>query len=179
MVTVSVQPGPTPARAAAGDPPGDKADLIADATSLIQLSRLVQAVFARVADRHHLTPMRARLLCVLAEHSRGMAELAREFGVERAALTGLVDRAERNGLVERRAVPGDRRAVSVSLTTTGLRTAAAFHAEVTAELRRLTAALTARERASFRTALAAITQAAETVSDRADPCRAPRAARSG
>jgi DNA-binding MarR family transcriptional regulator len=132
----------------------------ADATALIQLSRLIQAVFARVADRHELPPMRARLLCVLAERSRGMAELAREFGVEKAALTGLVDRAERHGLVERGAVPGDRRAISVALTPAGLRTATRFHADVTAELDQLTASLTAAERASFRIALATITEAA-------------------
>jgi DNA-binding MarR family transcriptional regulator len=132
----------------------------ADATALIQLSRLIQAVFARVADRHELPPMRARLLCVLAESPRGMAELAREFGVEKAALTGLVDRAERHGLVERRAVPGDRRAISVALTPAGLRTATRFHADVTAELDQLTASLTAVERASFRIALATITEAA-------------------
>ena len=129
--------------------------------ALIQLSRLVQAAFARVADRHELPPMRARLLCVLAVSSRGMAELAREFGVEKAALTGLVDRAERQGLVERRAVPGDRRAVSVTLTPAGLRTASRFHADVTAELGQLTASLTVAERASFRTALTKITEAAE------------------
>jgi DNA-binding MarR family transcriptional regulator len=132
----------------------------ADATALIQLSRLIQAVFARVADRHELPPMRARLLCVLAESPRGMAELAREFGVEKAALTGLVDRAERHGLVERRAVPGDRRAISVALTPEGRRAATRFHADVTAELDQLTASLTAVERASFRIALATITEAA-------------------
>jgi DNA-binding MarR family transcriptional regulator len=132
----------------------------ADATALIQLSRLIQAVFARVADRHELPPMRARLLCVLAESPRGMAELAREFGVEKAALTGLVDRAERHGLVERRAVPGDRRAISVALTPEGRRAATRFHADVTAELDQLTASLTATERASFRIALATITEAA-------------------
>jgi DNA-binding MarR family transcriptional regulator len=47
------------------------------------------------------------MLCVLAEGSRGMADLARGFGVEKAALTGLVDRAERRGLAERSRVPGD------------------------------------------------------------------------
>ena len=104
--------------------------------------------------------MRARLLCVLAESPRGMAELAREFGVEKAALTGLVDRAERHGLVERRAVPGDRRAISVALTPAGLRTATRFHADVTAELDQLTASLTTADRASFRIALATITEAA-------------------
>jgi DNA-binding MarR family transcriptional regulator len=138
----------------------DGADQAADATALIQLSRVVQAVFARVADKHELPPMRARLLCVLAESPRGMAELAREFGVEKAALTGLVDRAERHGLVERRTVPGDRRAVSVTLTPAGLRTASRFHADLTAQLGQFTASLTAGERASFRIALAAITQGA-------------------
>jgi DNA-binding MarR family transcriptional regulator len=165
IVTARVQAGPASAGAAAqtGGPPRGGEDQFADAMGLIQLSRLVQAVFARVADRHELTPMQARLLCVLAESPRGMAGLAREFGVEKAALTGLVDRAERRGLVERRAVPGDRRAVSVTLTPAGLRTAGGFHAEVTAELGQLMGSLTAGERASFRTALATITLAAEAV----------------
>jgi DNA-binding MarR family transcriptional regulator len=159
-MTVSAQDGSARARAAVAtaDPPQVSPDQLTDAMSLIQLSRLVQAAFARVADRHDLTPMQARLLCVLAESPRGMAELAREFGVEKAALTGLVDRAERRGLVERRAVPGDRRAVRVTLTRAGQRTGGEFHAEVTAELGQLMTPLTAGERASFRTALATITQ---------------------
>jgi DNA-binding MarR family transcriptional regulator len=113
--------------------------------------------------------MQARLLCVLAECPRGMAALAREFGVEKAALTGLVDRAERRGLVERRAVPGDRRAVSVPLTPTGLRTAGGFHAAVAAELGQLMAPLPAGERTGFRMALATIIRAAEAVADCAAP----------
>ena len=36
----------------------------------------------------------------------GMAELAQCFGVEKAALTGLMDRAERRGLAQRSALPG-------------------------------------------------------------------------
>lgn len=167
VVEASVQGGPEPTRVAVttgapatGEPATDGAGQPADAMALIQLARLVQAAFASVADRHELTPMQARLLCVLAENSRGMAELAREFGVEKAALTGLVDRAERRGLVERRAVPGDRRAVRVTLTPGGLRAAGGFHAEVTAELSQLTAPLTAGERAAFQAALAAITGAA-------------------
>ena len=131
-----------------------------DALGLIRLSHLVQAVFARVAGRHDLTPVQGRLLCDLAAAPKGMAELARGFGVERAALTGLVDRAERRGLVERRAVPGDRRAVSVALTHAGRGTAAAFHAEAMAELSQILAPLAPGQRASFQAALAAITQSA-------------------
>jgi hypothetical protein len=61
---------------------------------LIQLCSLVQGIYARVSERHDLTPVHARLVYVLAFGPQGMAELARCFGVERATLTGLVDRAE-------------------------------------------------------------------------------------
>ncbi|MEA5454894.1 MarR family transcriptional regulator [Sinomonas sp. JGH33] len=130
------------------------------AQGLVQLAGLVQAAFARAADQHHLTPVQARLLCVLAEGPRGMADLARGFGVEKAALTGLVDRAERRGLVERVRVAGDRRAVRVALTDAGHLSAAAFHAEVTRGLHALVAPLPPEERVTFEAALAAIAHAA-------------------
>src|SRR6266478_2271682 len=68
---------------------------------LLQLTTLVQATYACVSERHDLTPVQARLLCVLLDGPRGMAELAQRFGVEKAALTGLMDRAERRGLARR------------------------------------------------------------------------------
>lgn len=131
-----------------------------DALSLVQLSGLVQAAFARVADRHELTSVQGRLLCVLVQGPRGMADLARAFGVERAALTGLVDRVERRGLVERVAVPGDRRAVHVVLTDAGAKSAAAFHQDVTAEVRRLLDPLSPNERRHLQTAIGKLTRTA-------------------
>jgi DNA-binding MarR family transcriptional regulator len=131
-----------------------------DAAGLVQLARLVQGAFARIADRHHLTPVQARLLCVLAQGPRGMTDLARSCGVEKAALTGLVDRAERRGLAERAPVPGDRRALRVTLTDAGRRAAAAFHGEVTAELNQLLSPLAPQDRQRFRTAMAKIALAA-------------------
>ena len=89
------------------------------AAELVQLTMLVQAIYARVAERHDLTPVQARLLCQLLDGPRGMAELARCFGVEKAALTGLTDRAERRGLARRSPVAGDRRALQVTLTDAG------------------------------------------------------------
>ena len=142
-------------------PPGAEQLQLDDADLLVQLSRLVQGAFARIADRHDLTPVQGRLLCVLAQGPRGMTELARCCGVEKAALTGLVDRAERRGLAERTPVPGDRRALRVTLTEAGRRSAAAFHAEVTAELNQLLSPLAPPDREQFRTAMAKITQAAE------------------
>ena len=134
---------------------------LSTADGLIQLSRLVQGFFGRVSERHDLTPVQAKLLCVLAGGPRGMADLARCFGVEKAALTGLVDRAERNGLVTRSAVAGDRRALHVSLTETGQRAARAFHIEATEELDRLVTPLAQGEREQFRRAMQKIIAAVQ------------------
>jgi DNA-binding MarR family transcriptional regulator len=125
-------------------------------TGLVQLTSLVQGIYARVSERHDLTPVQAKLLCVLIEGPRGMAELAQCFGVEKAALTGLMDRAERRGLARRSSVPGDRRALQATLTDAGRRTAAAFHAEVSAELGRLISPLAPHDREHFRSTMAEI-----------------------
>ena len=139
--------------------PGADADV---ANGLIQLTTVVQAVYARVSERHDLTPAQARLLCHLLDGPRGMAELARCFGVEKAALTGLMDRAERRGLAQRSPVPGDRRALQVTLTDAGHRAAAAFLAEVSTELGRLTSSLAPPDRERFRSTMAEIIERCRT-----------------
>ncbi|MCF6476144.1 MarR family transcriptional regulator [Nonomuraea sp. MG754425] len=132
------------------------------ATGLVRLSGLVQAVYQRVSERHELTPVQARLLCVLLDGPRGMAELAGCFGVEKAALTGLMNRAERRGLALRSSVPGDRRAVQVTLTDEGREAALAFHAEMGQEMARLLAPLTEPDRERFRATMAEIVAACGT-----------------
>jgi DNA-binding MarR family transcriptional regulator len=149
---VAAGDGRAPGRPLAGAG-GTEADA---ATGLVQLTSLVQGIYARVSERHDLTPAQARLLCVLLDGPRGMAELAHCFGVEKAALTGLMDRAERRGLAQRSPVPGDRRALQVTLTDAGHRAAAAFHAEVSAELGRLIAPLAPHDREHFRSTMAKI-----------------------
>jgi DNA-binding MarR family transcriptional regulator len=148
----------TAQRAEAAGPHTGADDSRADdaTTGLFQLACLVQGTYSRVAERHDLTPVQARLLCILADGPRGMAELARCFDVEKAALTGLIDRAERRGLVKRSPVPGDRRALRVTPTDTGRRAAEAFHAEVNTELSRLLAPLAPHDRKDFRNTMAEI-----------------------
>jgi len=85
----------------------DTAELDA-AAALVQLTCLVQSIYSRIAVRHDLTPVRAKLLCIVADNPRGMGDLAQCFGVEKAALTGLVDRVERRGLATRSPVLRDR-----------------------------------------------------------------------
>jgi DNA-binding MarR family transcriptional regulator len=129
------------------------------ADGLIRLSGMTQAVFVRTAERHGLPAAQARLLCMLATGPRRMSELAGLLGIEKAALTGLADRAERRGLVARTTVPGDRRAVSVALTPEGREVASAFHRDVSASLDRLTDVLPAGERERFCRSLARVTMA--------------------
>lgn len=85
-----------------------------------------------------------------------MAELACALGVEKAALTGLMDRVERRGLASRSPVPGDRRALQVTLTDAGRAAAMAFHAQIGTELRALVSALGCDDQAHFRTAMTTI-----------------------
>jgi DNA-binding MarR family transcriptional regulator len=85
-----------------------------------------------------------------------MAELAQCFGVEKAALTGLMDRAERRGIARRSSVPGDRRALQATLTDAGHRSAVAFHAEVNTELSSLIAPLSPHDREHFRCTMAKV-----------------------
>ncbi|OLF07150.1 hypothetical protein BLA60_28480 [Actinophytocola xinjiangensis] len=126
------------------------------AAGLVQLTMLVQEIYARTSVRHDLTAVQARLLCVLLDGPRGMAELAQAFNVERAALTGLMDRAERRGLARRSPVPGNRRAVQVTLTDAGRAAATAFHAEIGDQLSKLVEPLPTEGRELFGAALDAI-----------------------
>jgi DNA-binding MarR family transcriptional regulator len=137
----------------------DDAGYLSLATVLVRLTHLVQGVFAEVAARHGLPSAQARLLCILAAQPRGMAELSGILGVEKAALTGLVDRIEKRGFAERKSVPGDRRALRVALTSEGERAAIAVHDEVSAEVIRLAGTLSGADRERFRALLGQVVAA--------------------
>jgi len=127
---------------------------------LVELAIVLTGAVARVAEEHELTPMQGRLLCGLAGQPRRMIDLAQSLGIEKAALTGLVDRAERRGLVERAIVPGDRRAVQVTLTDDGGQAMLAFETGVASALDELLAPLPAKDRSAFRRMASAIVRAA-------------------
>jgi DNA-binding MarR family transcriptional regulator len=48
-----------------------------------------------------------------------LSELSRTLMLDKSAITGLVDRLEDKGLVERRTIPSDRRAITIYLTEEG------------------------------------------------------------
>jgi MarR family transcriptional regulator, lower aerobic nicotinate degradation pathway regulator len=114
---------------------------LSPADGLAQLSFLIQGVLERRAREHDLSVIQIRLLGVLRDRTPTMNELARLLGLDKSSVTGLVDRAERRGLVARVPSTSDRRAVLVSLTDRGLSLAfagaARFDEDVSLLLQRL------------------------------------------
>lgn len=85
---------------------------------LVQITGWIHGQIASVAARHGLTPQQAKLLRSLGE-PRPMGALAGDLGCDPSNVTGLIDRIERRGLVERSADPADRRVKLLSLTRAG------------------------------------------------------------
>ena len=110
---------------------------------LAQLSFVIQGALERRAAEHDLSVIQTRLLGILRDRTPTMHELARFLGLDKSSVTGLVDRAERRGLVTRLPSATDRRAVQVSLTAAGRalvsQAAARFEADVSALLSHLPA----------------------------------------
>jgi MarR family transcriptional regulator, lower aerobic nicotinate degradation pathway regulator len=108
---------------------------------LAQLSFVIQGMLERRAAGHDLSLAQVRLLGVLRDRTPTMNELARLLGLDKSSTTGLVDRAERRGLVARVPSATDRRSVLVSLTDDGRslvsQAAVGFEADVSAMLGRL------------------------------------------
>ncbi|MFE2375753.1 MarR family winged helix-turn-helix transcriptional regulator [Streptomyces sp. NPDC059398] len=135
-------PGPPSART-----PGTTDLGIVD--SLVQLSFAVQAALAAVAAERGLSVIQLRLFGVLRDRTPGMQELAGYLGLDKSSMTGLVDRAERRGLVRRTPAPHDGRAVQVSLTEEGHELARESTADAGRRIRALAAHLDDARRAEL------------------------------
>jgi len=59
------------------------------------------------------------LMCLWSEDGRQAGQLGRCAGLEPSSMTGLLDRMARDGLLERRPDPDDRRAQRIFLTAAG------------------------------------------------------------
>jgi DNA-binding MarR family transcriptional regulator len=87
--------------------------------ALAQLSFLVQNALVEIAGQHDLSIIQMRLLGVLRDRRPTMNELGRLLGLDKSSISGLVDRAQRRGLVIRTPGQTDRRVFQVSLTDAG------------------------------------------------------------
>ena len=82
-----------------------------------------QRVRTRLRERFAITLPRFDLMAQLERNPQGlkMGELSRRLMVTGGNVTGLTDQLVAEGLVERRPIPGDRRAYAVRLTAKGKR----------------------------------------------------------
>jgi MarR family transcriptional regulator, lower aerobic nicotinate degradation pathway regulator len=101
---------------------------------LAQLSFLIYGTLERRAGEHDLSIIQTRLLGVLRDRTPTMNQLAKLLGLDKSSITGLVDRAERRGLVMRVPSTADRRSVLVILTDDGRTLAAEVSARFGADV---------------------------------------------
>ncbi|MEL4504758.1 MarR family transcriptional regulator [Luteococcus sp. H138] len=87
--------------------------------ALNELVQVAAASMPAVARRAQLSESELHSLRHLMRDDIGPAELARMLGVTSAAATGIVDRLEARGHVERRPHPSDRRRTQIDLTDSG------------------------------------------------------------
>lgn len=113
---------------------------------LAQLSFVIQEILERLAAEHDISIIQARLLGVLRDREPTMNELARLLGLEKSSVTGLVDRAERRGLVARVPSSTDGRAVLVTLTAEGRSLVSSVAGDFADEVSTMLCHLPARDR---------------------------------
>jgi len=86
---------------------------------LAQLSFLIHRLLERRAGEHELSIIQTRLLGVLRDRRPTISELGKLLDLDKSSVSGLVERAERRGLVTRDPSPTDGRSVLVRLTGHG------------------------------------------------------------
>ncbi|MEU5023864.1 MarR family winged helix-turn-helix transcriptional regulator [Streptomyces milbemycinicus] len=114
--------------------------------ALAQLSFLVQSSLAEIAGQHDLSIIQTRLLGILRDREPTMNQPGRHLGLDKSSITGLVDRAQRRGLVTRTVSAVDRRSYQVSITDAGRQLAEQATAQFAERIERSVAPLPESDR---------------------------------
>ena len=113
--------------------------------ALVMTSFATMAVLNRIAAEHDLSLTQLRVLAILRDRRVKMSELTNFLGLDKSTVSGLVDRAEKRGLLQRAPNPHDGRGVDVFLSPGGARLAERGVAQVAHSLSPMTSALTPAE----------------------------------
>ena len=106
---------------------------------------------------HDLTVQKALLLLEIPpESGKNPKSLAKELDLENSSMTGLLDRLEKQGLLERQPDPSDRRGILIFLTPKGLIARETIKSLVEELDRKLQEALTIEDIKVFRKVMAVI-----------------------
>jgi DNA-binding MarR family transcriptional regulator len=114
------------------------ADDVMDA--LVRTTFEVTGVLTRIGGEHDLSLTQLRVLGILRDRRARITELAAYLGLDKSTMSGLIDRAQRRGLLTRGKNPDDGRVVDVYMTPAGLELAK----RVEDEVRRALAPMTGR-----------------------------------
>ncbi|MER5625674.1 MarR family transcriptional regulator [Streptosporangium sp. NPDC002544] len=94
------------------------ADDVVDA--LVRTTFEVAGVLTRIGGEHDLSLTQLRVLGILRDRRARITELAAYLGLDKSTMSGLIDRAQRRGLLTRGKNPDDGRVVDVYVTPAGL-----------------------------------------------------------
>ncbi len=98
--------------------------------ALAQTAFILTSALNRIAADNDLSITQLRLLGALRGRSPQMKQLAGHLGLEKSTLSGLIDRAQRRGFVQRHPSELDKRVIEVALTADGESTARRIEADV-------------------------------------------------
>jgi DNA-binding MarR family transcriptional regulator len=130
---------PAPAASSAGT---EHQELI---SALVRVSFATTAVLSRIAAEHDLSLTQLRVLAILRGRRVRMSELADYLGLDKSTISGLVDRAEKRGLLQRAPNPADGRATDVFLTAEGMQLAGLGEGKIRQSLSPMTGKLSRAE----------------------------------
>lgn len=132
-----------PAAQAGAQPAAASRQELIDA--LVRASFATMAVLTRIAAEHDLSLTQLRVLAILSDRRVTMGGLTSYLGLDKSTVSGLVDRGEKRGLLQRAPSPRDGRGVDVFLTPAGRQLAARGETEIARALAPMTGALTPTE----------------------------------
>lgn len=167
MRTISTRPARAPGAPRLAAPPrgtGAAADarrLHALLVGLLQRRSLRDPLAATCAELDLSAPQVHTVLALGHAGALAMGDLARRVAVTEKTITGLVDRLERDGLVQRVRDAADRRVIHVALTPRGTDLSGRMDAEVLQALTRLLGQLDAADRRDLFRIVSKLTQSLE------------------
>ena len=135
---------------------------------LLRTSEMVWNASRLFFAQWELSPSQFNVLNLLhgGVAGRTQIDLSRELITHRSNVTGLVDRLEKRGLVNRQAVPGDRRAYHVSLTPAGTKLMDAILPEYFARAEEALAEIPLKQLPALKQQLASIESSATRMAER-------------
>jgi DNA-binding MarR family transcriptional regulator len=113
--------------------------------TLARTAFAVMAVLTKLAADNDLSLTQLRMLGILRDRHLKISELACALGLDRSSVSGLVDRTEKRGLIQREPDPLDGRSVRISLSPEGAKSAGQGATEIARALSPMTTALNRTE----------------------------------